>query len=424
MVDSSGFPESLSMSQLRDKIREDETKLQAIMQFLESRGLVRTLAQLETETELTYNPGYHCEGAVLDRVMDLLGRKENLEGNKSFPEKEVIAIPEPGVCASCKVLAINSIHGESNPTCVVWHPYERNVLATGGADRKVFFWSIQGNGTKLGELILPSPVLSMDWCSHQTGSIIAVGCMGGELLQFRIEAFDPFRFNNVSSVKPHGNARVTTLCFSENSTFLASIGKDFTLQIFGLEDNKFRPDATRTIRYTRELSSICWMDDETIIVAETENPILGIFNVSEVKPIRIGSICMNLSVNDPRTAYTTLSLSWSQEHRLLLSCTNRNSALLFSLPHIVAADDHICPVKTLYGMTIGTFDYPSSQFSLDGSHVYITSDREVLVFECVSGHRVFSLTSAGNKPIRCLRRGKLTDALACVSFDKTLSVFQ
>ena len=133
---------------------------------------------------------------------------------------------------------------------------------------------------------------------------------------------------------------------------------------------------------------------------------------------------MNLSLRDPRTAYTTLELAWNPEHRLLAACTSRNSCLLFKLPVEFSNDEwkSPCALKAFYGMSIGIYDLPSVAFSLDGTFLYVTSDKEIMVFEVKSGHKIFVLQASETRSIRCMRRHRELDILATVSFDKYLKI--
>jgi WD40 repeat protein len=160
-----------------------------------------------------------------------------------------------------------------------------------------------------------------------------------------------------------------------------------------------------------------------IAVAETQNCIIGIYKVGVIGRERLGQLCMNQSIADPRTPFTMLAMTFCPKNKLLAGCTARNSALLFQLSTELDIDP-ICPIKTYYGMTTGIYDFPAISFSLDGSFLLITSGSEILVFEVKSGHKVFSLPgSTIGKPIRALSRLSDHDIIATVSFDKTLRIF-
>ena len=418
MVDYSDFPEELSDGLLRDKIREDELKLQSIMQYLESRGLMKSLAILQAESQLDYNPTCLQVGGLLDEAIDTYASRVHSLGLCSSEEK---SISEPGVCATELLSRIDAIHGESNPTCVAWHPSDSTFLATGGVDKKVIVRLLSGStSVSVGEISMPSPVLSIAWTQQVDGScVIAAGCMGGELLQ--INASKPSDLRIVSSCKPHGNCRVSKVTFSDTGTFLASAGKDSGVHIFRFDGSTYKHEKSATQRCERDVSAVCWIRDDTLVIAETDNPILKIFQIGISHTSFIGSICMNLSIKDPISPYSTLEMCWSARHRLLLSCTSRNSALLFDVPDTFSAT--ILPTKVFYGMSNGIYDYPCCDFSLDGSHVYISSDREVIVFESKTGHIAFKLLAGVGKPVRGLSCSKDRDLLATVSFDKSLTIF-
>jgi WD40 repeat protein len=171
---------------------------------------------------------------------------------------------------------------------------------------------------------------------------------------------------------------------------------------------------------------MAWIGNDLIVAAEIDNPILSVWKFEIDKWILHSELCMNLSPMDPRTAYTTLAMAWNSQSRILAACTDRNSVLLFSLAENFGSQqgNHMCPVKTLYGMSLGAYDNPNIEFSLDGSHVYITSDRRILVFELRSGHNVFDIMVSESKAIRCMRRHADLDILATVSFDRCLSIIR
>ncbi len=222
--------------------------------------------------------------------------------------------------------------------------------------------------------------------------------------------------------KPHGTARILAVSTSPNKQIVATMAKHSCVHFFSLfGDTTATP---KPLRFERDVTAICWIESDTLIVAETENPILTVWKVRDSAWTRIGQLCMNLSVYDPRTPYTTLVMSWNAEHRLLASATNRNSVLITNIPLelTVLRDAVICPCKTLYGMSIGLYDTPSIAFSFDGSHLYVTSDKSVLVFELRSGHAVISVPVSESKAIRCMQRHTSSDLVGTVSFDRKLSI--
>lgn len=403
---------------MMDKIREDGIKLQSIMQYMESRGLMKSLAQLQAETELEYKPWSLPVGALIDESVDLFLSKINDPSRITL--EDPLTGPEPGVCATELIYSINAIHGDSNPTCIVWHPSERDILATGGVDKRAIVRAFNGSESPvLGDILLPSPALSMDW--H--GSFIAVGCMGGDLIQIEVQSTKPFESKILTSSMPHGNSRLSHLSFSDKGTYLASSGK-CTVYIQCFDGSKYLSQQSLAVKLQRDVSAMCWIADDTLIVAESDNPLLLVYRISQNKPLVVGTLCMNLSTKDPLSAYSSLAFVYYPSKRLLLSCTNRNSALLFCLPDRMNLKEFICPIKTFHGMTLGPFDIANCEFSSDGTHVYITSDRDILVFETVSGHKVFSISKSGNKPIRCLKKSMVSERLGGISFDKSLFILE
>lgn len=398
---------------LRDRIREDAMKLQIVMQFLESRGLDKSLAQLQVETETEFKPESVEIGGVFDTVT------EKYFAESLNPKHAIIddGLPKPGVCATDVTHQLVDIHGNANPTCIAFHPTDSNLVVTGGADRRLIIRSVREDEI-VASVDLPSPVLCVHW--HDPG--IAVGCMGGEV--FWIPHYgSQHTLSPTSCGKPHGNAKVSTVKFSPDGNTFATTAKHSSVFFFNTATGA---KLEQTVRCLRDVSAICWIDSTTILVAETDDPMIGIFSVSGEKAVKLGEICMNLSLRDPRTAYSALTMAWNSELRLLAVSTSRNSTLLFRLP-ITFSDDEWqspCPLKALYGMSIGIYDLPSVEFSLDGTFLYVTSDKEILVFEIKSGHKIFTIRASDTNAIRGMRRHRQLDVLATVSFDKKLTIVE
>lgn len=391
---------------LMDKLREDGDKLQIILQYLESRGLLKTVAQLEEESGVTFSDSAVKDGGVLDTVLDEYLAKS------AEPLPEVISpvddLPTPCVCATDVIKTIHDIHGSANPTCVAWHPVLENVVVSGGVDRKLIFRDIDSESI-LFHVLLPSPVLCVDWVRPDQ---LVAGCMGGEVV------FSADNGEIISVKKPHAHARISSVLYSPDGKFVATCGKDFAVHILRSQDQS----PVETLRCIRDVSSICWIDANSLVVAESDNPLLSVFRLQDGKMIKIGELCMNLHLYDPLTAFSTLAMSFDHVHQLLLACTTRNSVLLFQL----SDDWHeaLTPIKTYYGMSIGIYDVPSIAFSLDASFIYATSDKEILVLETKTGHKVFTIKVSDSKPVRCMRRHQTNDAISTVSFDKQLNVLQ
>ena len=401
---------------LMDKLREDSSKLQAVMQFLESRGLMKTLTQLQLEADTEFNPHALNEGALLDVALDRYMVASSPSGSTIATTDP---FPLPGECATDIAKEVPNVHGSGNPTCVAWHPRLPDVVVTGGADRRVIVNRVGLGDNEGSEAPLPSPVLSVDWSAD--GTHLSVGCMGGEVVMFAVA--EDLTLNELCVSKPHGTAKVASVLFSPDGSLIATAANDIAVQIFKRTEAGFENVPTSTIRCIRDVSAIAWIDPTTLIVAETDQPLLSVYTVStDARSICIGQICMNLSIDDPRTAYTTLALSFNAEQRILAACTNRNSALLFKPPNEWEMARVVCPVKALYGMSLGIYDIPSIATSVDGSFVYVSSDKEIVVFEARTGHRVFNIGISDSKPVRCMRRHPETDSLATVSFDKQLKI--
>lgn len=391
---------------LMDKLREDGAKLQIILQFLESRGLLKTIAQLEEEAGITFSESVVKEGGVLDAVLDeyLAKLAEPLPPYISpFDD-----LPSPSVCVTDVYKTIHDIHGPANPTCVAWHPVLENVVVSGGVDRKLIFRDIDSESI-LHQILLPSPVLCLDWVRPDQ---LVAGCMGGEVV------FVTENGEIISVQKPHTHARISSVLYSPDGAFVATCGKDISVRILRSQDQS----PVGTIRCMREVSSICWIDANSLVVAESDNPLLGVYRLQDGKMFKIGQLCMNLHLYDPLTANSTLAMSFDPGHHLLLACTTRNSVLLFQL-----LDDWreaLTPIKTYYGMSIGIYDVPWVAFSLDASFVYATSDKEILVLETKTGHKVFTIKVSDSKPVRCMRRHQTYEAISTVSFDKKLNALK
>ena len=399
---------TVSEGVVRDLIREDGQKIQTIMQFLKSRGLVKTLAQLEEESELSFFQHCLTEGAVLDEALDSFWSRATTP--ELFQSVEEI-VQSDGLCITQVTQVISEIHGASNPTTVSWHPTLQHIVATGAVDRRVVLRDINKDKGILGEVCVASPVLSSQW----TEKGLFIGCMGGELYGISFKQ-DFSEIHSSLLGKPHGSKRITSVVASPDGGLIATVAKDACIHLI-CDGSKVGP-----IRCERDVASVCWIDTRALVVAEIDNPILTVWTLNQEgsKWERTSHICMNLSPADPRNPYTTFAMAWNPEHRLLAACTNRNSALIFSLP--VSSPNLTCPIKTLYGMSIGALDIPFIDFSLDGSHLYVSSDRRILVFEVRSGHNVFDVPVSESKNVRCMRRSRVSDILATVSFDRQLSI--
>ena len=387
----------------KDLIREDGEKLQCILQFLHSRGLVKTAAQLETEAEISFRNLQ--EGNILDSLLDEYFR--NLKPSAT-PSTCASPLPVPGCSITDVLHTFEDVHGSANPTCVRWHPEDTNLVATGGADRRVIIRNVE-SGDIIFEVQVASPVLSMDW---NCPGFLVVGCMGGEIYSINTDTWDVELRG-----KPHGTSRILNI--QSSGGVVASMAKDSCVNFFTLRE----PISIPPLRFEKDVSSICWIDENTIVVSEIDNPMVSIWRLaSDTKWSQVSQLCMNLSQFDPRTAYTTLAMCWNSEHRLLGACTNRNSVILFHLPDVLTSSQMLCPVKTLYGMSAGVYDTPAIEFSKDGSHMYVTSDRRLLVFEIRSGHRIIAFDISDSKAVRSMHRHPLSDLVATVSFDRRLSI--
>jgi WD40 repeat protein len=73
-------------------------------------------------------------------------------------------------------------------------------------------------------------------------------------------------------------------------------------------------------------------------------------------------------------------------------------------------------------MSIGIYDFPACAFSADGSFLFFTSNKDIIVFEVRTGHKVFTILGSSDKPIRSM--AKRGDLIATVSFDKSLYVLK
>ena len=393
---------------VRDRVREDGPKLRAIMEFLSSRGLLKSLAQLEAETEVQFD-GVFGE-ALVDNLMDkhLMGLHAVEDLPNISPPHE---FPFPGECATDIHLVSEVCHGTANPTSVVWHPTDQKVLLTGGADGRVLMWNLLELNVLL-EATVPSPVLFLDW---SISGFIAVACMGGELEVHRLVDGE---LQVVLSEKPLDTNRMNSTKFSPDGLFLVASGKHTTAAIYECSGDRWL--LRKGIRCSREVASVAWVDEYTLLIAESGNCMIQVHRLDTGHFRTIGQICMNLSLRDPRTEYSSLAMSVDPTRRFLVACTSRNSALLFKLPENWATDTVCVPDKVLYGMSVGIYDVPSACFSRDSSFVYVTSDKEIMVFETRTGCRAFNLEVSPSKPIRCMSRHMAIDTLAMVSFDKHL----
>jgi WD40 repeat protein len=243
--------------------------------------------------------------------------------------------------------------------------------------------------------------------------------MGGEVIVM----------NSVGKLtfKPHGMNRVTCGRFSPDGQMFATFGRDIAVCFFRrIGDGKvWTPLPNATVRCEKEISSFCWISDSLVAIAETENCMIGLYRVEDTGRAKIGELCMNQSINDPRTLSTMLTMTYFTSSRLLAGCTARNSVLLFRLPECISTSTNrmnviVCPIKKYYGMSIGIYDFPAISFSEDGSFLLVTSGEEIIVFEIKTCHKVFAIPGSSNKPIRAISANG--DILATVSFDGSMYI--
>ena len=394
-----------SLAIAKDKVRQDGFKLQLIFQFLQSRGLIATIAQLEEES-LHVNAGIVGETTLDELADEFLKRKTS---DISSTDSLICEIPPAGICATNVLSTVESIHGSANPTCVAFHPTDSDIVITGATDKQIIK---RQQGKELMSKTLPSPPLCMDWADEW----IVVGCMGGEVVVISAQSFA-----EITILKPHGINRINYVQFSSHlGNKFATCGKELSVAIYASPQWAIYA----TIQCKKEVASLCWISDDCLCVAETGECILTVWSIQDKKTQIVGQICMNLAIYDPRESeYTALTMAVDNTCKFLTVCTNRNSALLFSIPEKWNKDPEV-PIKVLYGMSVGIYDVPSIAFSIDSSFVYVSSDKEIVVFEAKTGFKAFTINVSASRSIRNMKRHPLVDKLATVSFDKQLCIVE
>jgi WD40 repeat protein len=376
-----------------ERTAHDTRKLRVIFQFLESRGLMDTLAALEIETEQIW-----CPGSVVERSLDTL-----------IDETAVLSPVVPPPVSRIAVTDLTSVtrncHNSANPTCVSLAPDDR--IITGGADSRLVIWSGEKKIEK--EFQLPSPILSVDWSGRDQ---IVVGCMGGEVGWGTPESIQ-------SITRPHKTHRIGICTFDPSGEIYATASNQDTCVILHTDGT----EVARHLTTGPTVASVCWISDTKLVVAENGNCLMSLVCMQNQETKTVAQLCMNRYIDDPQSSpYTMLCLTYDRETKLLAGCTSRNSILLFDLSESDASVH--TPTKTFYGMSIGVYDTPSICLSQDGTTIYVTNDNEVLLIDVSTGHKLYSIEISEDRAIRCMRRHMTRETIASVSFDKQLTILE
>ncbi|KAF4754805.1 hypothetical protein FOZ63_031406, partial [Perkinsus olseni] len=250
--------------------------------YLLEHEYLEAFSTLQRESGIKFTEG-SSDCSILDRAIDMwysaqyaaYGDSDESEGG---PEDLLDGIvKEPGVTPHAVVRSTTAPHGaRANPTCVVFHPTDSTLLATGGADREVKLWRDSEAGIEPTGLVFraPSPVLSLDWSPD--GAFIAVGCMGGEVL-----AFDAATGEEVGKSSHPTKTHVLRCQFypqvkGDGELLLFSACRDMTVQFYertrveGTQDFEWR--RTGLLRQAQPVSAATWLEcDEPVLAMAIEN---------------------------------------------------------------------------------------------------------------------------------------------------------
>lgn len=396
---------------MHEHLTHDSTHLQIIMQYLSSRGLYDSLAAIENESQVTFDPDFLSTGSVLDGFVE----QYILQGKECVLKTPTLQ--ESRIAVTDILSSFPNVHGSNvNPTCVA---FGHDIIVTGGADARIIIRSTM-DCTDIS-IQLPSPALSLDVSGRNE---IVVGCMGGEVVFLHNMAAN--MASDRYTVKPYGGAkRITSAHFNPTGDKCAVASySDHSVKIFNRDDTGTWNEDGRNMNLliTNNILSVCWVANDVIAVAENSNCIISLVNVQQGKVT--GSLCMNKYVDDPRTStYSTLCMYFDETSKILTACTSRNSVLLFSLDGKSKLDINT-PFRTLYGMSIGPYDTPSVSMSLDSKTLYVTNNNEILLIDINTGHKLYDIKVSETRAIRHLRRHPTKELVATVSFDKQLTILE
>ncbi|EER11994.1 Coronin-1A, putative [Perkinsus marinus ATCC 50983] len=378
-------------------------QLQAIFQYLMEHEYLEAFSVLQRESGVAYTEG-SSDCSVLDRAVDMwysaqyaaYGDSEESEGG---PEDLLEGIvKEAGVTPHAVVRSATAPHGaRANPTCVVFHPTDSTLLATGGADREVKLWRdseavIEPTGLAFHA---PSPVLSLDWSPD--GAFIAVGCMGGEVV-----VFDATTGEQVGKSSHPTKTHVLRCQFcprvkGDGELLLFSACRDMTVQFYertrieGSRDFEWRK--TGLLRQAQPVSAATWLDcDEPVLVMAIENdPYMHYYSGETLK--NIGDYSLNPHKLDRHVSFRIRDM--------------------------------------YYGIDIDEYDNPSLAVSADRSFVLsTTTDKSgsyiggLAVFETFSQQKVMTIPVHERGAIRHMCFSKTDDKIASVSFEKSLKIIE
>ncbi|KAF4686397.1 hypothetical protein FOZ60_005319 [Perkinsus olseni] len=404
--------------------------------YLLEHEYLEAFSTLQRESGIKFTEG-SSDCSILDRAIDMwysaqyaaYGDSDESEGG---PEDLLDGIvKEPGVTPHAVVRSTTAPHGaRANPTCVVFHPTDSTLLATGGADREVKLWRDSEAGIEPTGLVFraPSPV----FCPS-TGALMAHSLLLDAWL-----AFDAATGEEVGKSSHPTKTHVLRCQFypqvrGDGELLLFSACRDMTVQFYertrveGTQDFEWRK--TGLLRQAQPVSAATWLEcDEPVLAMAIENdPYMHYYSGETLK--NIGDYSLNPHKLDRHVSFRIRDmLSWSMDgHTFILCATDAHKLLLFRA-------FHHSPIRTYYGIDIDEYDNPSLAVSADRSFVLsTTTDKSgtsvhTLAVWPYSRHslnkKVMTIPVHERGAIRHMCFSKIDDKIASVSFEKSLKIIE
>jgi len=413
----------------------------AILQYFQSHNLMESMLAFEREIGLQYADGRLPVASVLESSLDMFARYTIEKDVLQTSSECLIGEQETGICCTNQYGHIWK--APSNITAVAWAALRHDDFTTivACADRSV---RVLNNQVEvMTELVgLASPVLSLavaplpicDKTEHTDQDVLAT-CMGGETLLLQLKrpchgcapsaAAPEWKLVEVERIHDH-TKHVTTGKFAPldghgncTQTFV-TVSRDRHVRLYSRSCSSERFVAKGCLGFPAEATCCCWLGPKSLVVAVREDNYLHYYT-TEGEFKEQSKMNMN-ALGDDVASFTILSLAVSSDYQLLAACTDKSRVIVFQS----YTENQL---RNLYGAVVDEYDIPSVLFSLDQRFVYTTSSLpakqdidmkgEVVVFGLKRGESVLHLP-CHDKPVRCMDRHPLTEALVTGSFDKKL----
>eukprot|EP00401_Gymnodinium_catenatum_P030072 CAMPEP_0117481334 /NCGR_PEP_ID=MMETSP0784-20121206/12848_1 /TAXON_ID=39447 /ORGANISM="" /LENGTH=462 /DNA_ID=CAMNT_0005275791 /DNA_START=15 /DNA_END=1400 /DNA_ORIENTATION=- len=430
-------------------------QLFAILQYLQSHDLLEAACALESESGVHYEEGALPEAGVLEASLDMFANYRAEAGRGASDvgrsvEEELVQVERGVCCTSGLGEAANKPTLGANVTAVCWvaSSCSEMVAVVATADRRLRAMDVEAE--VLCELAdFSSPILNLDAVpcvdtkegadvrSPAVDQELLATSMGGETVLLRVcrptSSGGSWALEVAQRFKDHAK-HVTCGRFAPpaeeggSCTHFVTASRDHQAMLYERRGGEF--SLAGTVRSVGEVTSCCWASATTFVLASRDDHHLRYWDVagSDGKPAERLKTNLN-ALGDSVVSFTVLALAVSPDRRLIAVCTDKSRIIL--LPTFSDVQ-----VRNLYGAVIDEYDVPSVSFSMDRSFLYATSSLpqkavpqrgevgevlcgEVVIFEIRTGAVVLKLP-CHTKPVRCMDRHPLTEALVTGSFDKTV----